>query len=106
VEILLQEIQSQLDPFEIYSVFKDEKYVAFLDSSLVNQELGKYSFVGINPFLTLKGIGSTNYINEEVYPYDIFNKISELMEEHKTDNQTGIPFIGGCIGYLSYDKYN
>lgn len=103
MEIFLKEIAAKLDPFDIYSAFKDEKNISFLDSAMDPDNLGRYSFIGVNPFLVLKGRKDECYINNVKQTCDVFDKLREILSENRIENNTGIPFIGGCIGYLSYD---
>lgn len=103
MEIVLKEVKTLLDPFDIYSIFKDEINITFLDSGMDFDTLGRYSFIGINPFCVLKGNEEELYINDIKSDEDIFHKLRELLCKHKIQNNTSIPFIGGCIGYISYD---
>jgi para-aminobenzoate synthetase component I len=103
MEIKIKEIKTGLDPFSIYSIFKDEREVIFLDSGRDPKNLGRFSFIGVNPFITLKGREEHCSINGADQNCDVFEKLSELIKEYKCVNNTELPFIGGCIGYLSYD---
>lgn len=103
MEIVLKEIETMLDPFDVYSIFKDEKDVVFLDSGRDFESLGRYSFIGLNPFKIIKGRHNRCNIDGKDYECDIFLKLSELLKEYKAANNTDIPFTGGCMGYLSYD---
>jgi para-aminobenzoate synthetase component 1 len=65
-----------------------------LDSSLnANYSLGRYSFLGIDPFFTLKTKGQGS-----------FKKLREILEMYKICiPKNNIPFLGGAVGYLTYD---
>lgn len=54
--------------------------------------LGRYSFLGIDPFYILETKGR-----------DPFEKLRQLLEEYKFSSPINIPFLGGAVGYLSYD---
>lgn len=104
MQITLRQINTDLDIFDIYSIFKDEKNVILLDSS--KKSFGansKYSYVGVNPFIVLKGGDNSCTVNGELYNCDVFELLRALLKEHKGENHSGMPFIGGCIGYVSYD---
>ena len=60
-------------------------------------KLGRYSFIGFNPFKVIK------YKNTIENPLDSLR--SEL-NKYKAKNNTHLPFIGGAVGYLSYDLGN
>ena len=83
----------KIDPFRIFSAFKDEKNCFFLDSSLNRNALGRYSIIGFDPFLVLEA--------KEEEP---FEKLTELLNRYKISaSRNPFPFLGGAVGYLSYD---
>ncbi len=94
---MIKEINTKLSAFEIFTIFKDEKDSFILDSAMDKNKLGRYSFISSNPFKTLK------YKNSEKNPLDYLK--SEL-NKYKVENNTHLPFIGGAVGYLSYDLGN
>lgn len=102
MKIVLKEIRTDLDAFDIYSIFKDEKDIIFLDSSLKN-ELGCYSFIGVNPFSVLKGRHNNCILDGIEFDCDVFDKLSELLHTYHAENETDLPMISGCLGYFSYD---
>lgn len=74
-------------------ILKNEKNCFFLDSSLVSSVLGRYSFLGIDPFYIL-----------EAKDQSPFGKLRQLLEEYKISIcGSPLPFLGGAVGYLSYD---
>jgi len=82
------------DPFGLFKIFKDEKYPFFLDSSLKSKELGRFSFIGFDPFFILKTKNKENP----------FKKLRELLFQYKIPSIREIsPFLGGAVGYFSYD---
>lgn len=103
MNVILKNIVTTLDAFDIYSIFKNEKNVILLDSGMDYENLGKYSYIGVNPFLVLKGRNNKCSLNDEECLCDVFDKLSELLNRYKIENTTRIPFVGGCIGYFSYD---
>lgn len=103
MDIKVQEINTCLEPFEIFSIFKEEKYISFLDSSRDFQTLGRYSFIGLNAFLVIKEEDGKCYINETIYGCNTFDRLEELLKGFHIDYPFEIPFTAGCIGYISYD---
>jgi len=81
-------------PFEIFQIFKEERNCFFLDSSLnSNYTLGRFSFLGIDPFYIL-----------ETKNQDPFRRLRELLEKYKISaSGNPLPFLGGAVGYLAYD---
>lgn len=94
---MLKEIYTNLNAFEIYTLFKDEKDSFILDSGMDEKKLGRYSLISSRPFDCIK------LKNCKGNPLD---KLKEKLDRYKVENNTEIPFIGGAVGYLSYDIGN
>jgi len=103
MNVFLKEINTELDAFDVYSIFKEEKDVVFLDSGTECDSFSRYSFIGINPFIVIRGRYNKCEINGTEFYCSVFDKLDEILNTYKAENTTGIPFIGGCIGYISYD---
>lgn len=105
--MLIKEINTNLDSFQIYTLFKDFSYSFFLDSGRDRETLGKYSFIGFDPFLVFKSKNSEirikTYDDEKVFHGDPFVKLKELMAQYSIDYKAELPFVGGAVGYFSYD---
>ena len=56
--MLIKSIDTNLNSFELFSLVKDEPYSFFLDSAIDPKKLGRYSFIGYNPFLIFKSKNS------------------------------------------------
>lgn len=105
---LVEEIDYGLSPLDTFELFRDEPFCFFLDSGMDHHKLGRYSFIGSNPFLVLSSRGSQCTIHqgsEETClndnPFDILNRFLEHYRLEPSD--LPVPFAGGAIGYLSYD---
>lgn len=94
---MLKQIYTNLDAFEIYTLFKDEKDSFILDSGMDEKKLGRYSFISSRPFDVIK------MKNSNCNPLDA---LKEKLDKYRVENNTHIPFIGGAVGYLSYDIGN
>lgn len=94
---MITEINTGLSSFEIFTIFKDEKDSFILDSAMDPNKLGRYSFISSNPFKVLK------YKNNEENP---LNNLQYELKKYKVKNNTHLPFVGGAVGYLSYDLGN
>ncbi|MDY3362070.1 MAG: chorismate-binding protein, partial [Clostridium celatum] len=98
------ELDSNLNAFEIYDLFKGEENTILLDSSKEDENLSKYSFIGVNPFLIFECYKEKAYINGSYTIGDPFKILENLINEYKVDVQNeDIPLISGAIGYISYD---
>ena len=94
---MIREINTKLNSFEIYTIIKDKDHSFILDSAMDKNKLGRYSFIGYNPFKVIKYKNSTNN------PLD---KFREELNKYKVKNNSHLPFVGGAVGYLSYDLGN
>lgn len=115
VEVKCFQLKTSLSAFELFSQLKQKESI-FLDSSKVDGQLGKYSFFGLNPFLSIvyreKCYEMTQYIKQgdqyrldikQGETNDIFQLISEMMSPYEIENKTEYPFIAGGMGYFAYD---
>lgn len=104
MNFFIEEIKTNLDGFDIYSLFKEDSTVSFLDSSMDFHNLGRYSFIGLNPFKTFKYMDDKCFIDENIInEKDPFKVIKKLIEKYKFQNTTGLPYASGAMGYFSYD---
>lgn len=77
----------------------DRKESFLLESAKTNNELDRYSFIGISPRKTIK-TGPTEGI--ETDPLEILEK--KMSTFKVAENVPGLPKLsGGAIGYISYD---
>ena len=91
---ILKSYRLRLEPFKIFEILSKNKHCFYLDSSLnANYYLGRYSFLGIEPFFILKTKGQ-----------DPFKQLREILDRYKIySSKHNIPFLGGAVGYLAYD---
>lgn len=100
---LLKEIDTKLDAFDIYSLFKTDKTVTLLDSGMGAENLGRYSFIGLNPFTTFKYEDNLCTINDKEFEGEVFEELKKLINTYKIENNTNFPYVAGAMGYFSYD---
>jgi len=105
---IIEEIHSPLTAAEAFELLHNQPQSFFLDSGMDPQRLGRYSFVGIDPFLVMSSRGKRvttawpdGQENEQGNPFDILGRILETYR--LASSQSPIPFCGGAVGYLSYD---
>lgn len=100
----LKEIRTDLNAFEVYNVFKDKVNTVLLDSSKDDEYLSRYSFIGLNPFLTFESYKKRVYINGKLREGDPFKILEELISTYSYEyNEVEIPLLSGAIGFISYD---
>jgi anthranilate synthase component I len=88
-------------------------YSFLLESVEGGENIARYSFLGVDPHSVLvQKEGKTQLIQngksaEDVVGKDIFEKIKNVMAKYKPADLLGFsPFIGGAVGYASYDVIN
>lgn len=100
---LLRALETYIPLAEIfaYGRFYEKEDTAFLDSSLEN-ELGRYSILGLKPYLKLvKGEKFTvNGVESEI---GFEEYVRTYLKEHRQENPTELPLTAGAIGYFSYE---
>mgnify|MGYP000010697287 FL=1 len=80
---------------ELFKYFSDEKDCVFLDSSLVNG-LGRYSIIGMRPYLKLVKDDHGFFINEQKVSELSFEEyLKKYLSEHKDQNKSGLPMLSG-----------
>jgi para-aminobenzoate synthetase component 1 len=105
---LVVEIPNPSSPSQAFHAFKNKPFSFFLDSGMGPQRLGRYSFLGSDPFLIMRSRGRDISLlwpdGEKAVSGNPFDLLGELLQEYKLDgNPTALPFVGGAVGYLSYD---
>lgn len=103
--IKIREVEINFNPLEVYNVFKDETDTILLDSSKEDKTLSKFSFIGLNPFMTFEAKGNTCLIDDVEVRGEPFDVLEKLIEKYKISEEvySHIPLISGAIGYISYD---
>ena len=86
---------------QIFAQIQDQKDAVFLDSSLPNQ-LGRFSIIGLAPYLKLVQ-GENFTVNGEIIYTDLTTWVKDYLRTHQETNDTTLPLISGAIGYFSYD---
>ena len=105
---LIEEVFTALTAPELFELIKDRPYSFFLDSGMDPQRLGRYSFLGSEPFLVISSRGSEITLirgqEHKVQHGNPFDTIGKLLEVYKLDHcPAPVPFLGGAVGYFSYD---
>ena len=106
---LLEEIHSPLSTLQFFEIFKDRPFSFFVDSGMDPHKLGRYSFMGGDPFLVLRSKGEELSLirsngEEESIRGNPFDVLDELLKVYSLDAYPdSVPFVGGAVGYLSYD---
>jgi len=105
---LIESISTTLSPVDIFEYFRDDSFCFFLDSGMDPKKLGRFSFMGSRPFLTLSARNNRIIVKEIDTPtvlYDNpFDVLGRYLNRYRLDvTEAPVPFISGAVGYLSYD---
>ena len=109
----IKTFESKLDGFQIYTRIEQGVDTILLDSSMPDSPYSHFSIIGVNPFLTIKYENKTIYekwhdeemktFSTALHQIDVFSYLNTLMASYHIENTTDLPFIGGGLGYFSYD---
>jgi anthranilate synthase component 1 len=98
-----------LTPVSAFLAVSDGEPDAFLLESVEGGEkIGRYTFLGVRPFLQLASRGAEIKI-ERRHKVDrrtgnVFDVIKELLQQHRPAAMEGLPpFTAGAVGYCAYD---
>lgn len=105
---LVEEIHTPLNASSFFEIFRNRPFSFFLDSGMDPGKLGRYSFMGSDPFLVLRSRGEEVSLTrdgaKESRRGNPFDVVGELLAVYSLDRcPAGIPFVGGAVGYFSYD---
>jgi anthranilate synthase component 1 len=98
-----------LTPVSAFLAVADGEPDAFLLESVEGGEkIGRYTFLGVRPFLRLESRGAAFTIARgrkvERRTGNIFDVIKELLQQHRPAIVEGLPpFTAGAVGYCAYD---
>ena len=100
---IIKEMKPARNAAELYTYFAGADDSVFLDSSLINK-LGRYSAIGVVPYLKLVKEGNDFYINGEKETSCSFEEyLKKYLADHKDKNNTDLPLVSGAVGYFSYE---
>ena len=106
---LVEEIHIQFKAPQCFELLKGRPFSFFLDSGMDPAKLGRYSFMGSDPFLVLKSRGQEVSLihsngQQRIIKGNPFDVAGQLLELYSLDaSPAGVPFVGGAVGYFSYD---
>ncbi|MGH6894510.1 MAG: aminodeoxychorismate synthase component I [Dongiaceae bacterium] len=106
IELLAQELSPEELPAEPVAwcrAFADRPGLALFDSALKDRQLGRYSFLGIDPFARIEAGGAHVRMNGAEIGSDPFDAIGEISQRYQVDPRPDLPpFQTGLAGYFGY----
>jgi para-aminobenzoate synthetase component 1 len=105
---LVEEVSTRLTASELFELLKDRPYSFFLDGGMDPQRLGRYSFLGSDPFLVMSSRGPEITLihgqEQEVRHGNPLDVLGNRLEMYRLDHcPTPVPFQSGAVGYFGYD---
>ncbi len=106
--VLTRGIELDLSPEQVFDNLHKVAGFFYLDSGMAEHELSRFSYLGVQPFLTLKSRGNgVDRIEGKTIehfqgnPFDILS--AHLREMRLMGGSPMVPFIGGGVGYFGYE---
>ena len=90
------------------AIAEKEPHAFLLESAERGEQIGRYTFLGVRPYMRLRAQGSAIEIERgrqrEHHLGNVFQVVKQLLGEHRTAAIPGLPpFTAGAVGYFSYD---
>lgn len=100
-----------LTPVSAFLAIAEKEPQAFLFESVERgEQLGRYTFLGSQPYMRLRARGTDIEIEidrgsrRERRQGNVFQEVKRLLGEHRMAAVAGLPpFVAGAVGYFSYD---
>jgi len=108
----IEEIESNIPPHLLFKELQGSAYSFFLDSVIKDDKLGRFSFIGSDPFMIFKSKKDQislkwNDGREELLRSNPFLALKEQFRRFAVlpapAQEYGIPFTAGGVGYFGYD---
>ncbi|MDD5634797.1 MAG: aminodeoxychorismate synthase component I [Candidatus Omnitrophica bacterium] len=94
---------------KIFQNFSEMTDTSLLNSSLT-QDAARFSFMGMEPFLVIKGKGTKLTLKTKNGTFSLkqnpFDFLKKIFDNVRVKNPTSFPFSSGGIGYFAYDLKN
>ncbi|MFT9496722.1 anthranilate synthase component I [Anaerosolibacter sp.] len=95
-------------PITLFKKLCQNSHCYLLESVEDGEKRGRYSYIGRNPFLIIKGSGNEAVIQQEGDSYlhrgDVLGITKKIMEDYEGPYMERLPiFSGGAVGYIAYD---
>jgi len=106
---LIREIACALRPPELFARVSHQRGCFFLDSARQAGGLGRFSFLGFEPFLTFESRGNEIVLMDtttgvkEKRTGDPLEELRRLMQKYRCARDPRLPFTGGAVGAFSYE---
>ena len=112
VPVYRQLVGDNLTPVSAFSRIERQAPSFLFESVVGGEKVGRYSFLGTEPFLRFEARGRSIRVLESAPPAierryeadDPFAELEALVDRYKAAHVPGLPrFTGGAVGYAGYD---
>ena len=105
---VIEEFPYPESAFAAFSSVRAEPGSFLLESALVDGRLGRYSFLGARPFLTITTKGRAIELRERGTTVRLegnpFRVLRDLLSRYRLERPAGAPpLLAGAVGYFGYD---
>jgi para-aminobenzoate synthetase component 1 len=104
---LIREIPFPKSPFAAFRALCHYRHPFLLDSALVDERLGRWSFMGANPFAAIRTKGQTRRVwgtQPDIRQNSPFAAVSGTLARYPVEREPDDPpFLGGAVGYWGYE---
>src|SRR3989338_3169575 len=107
--LVIEEIKTKPPPIILFYAINGLPYSFFLDSAADYKKLGRFSFLGCDPFLIFKSKKDAISLEwhdgkSEHFKSNPFYALKEIFKKYEISNtDTDLPFMSGGVGYFAYD---
>jgi para-aminobenzoate synthetase component 1 len=92
------------DPVELFASFAEIPASILLDSSKKSADLGRYSYIAVDPFLTMRTKDRVVMLNDVAVEGNPWEILQQQLSTLTAERIEGLPLLqGGVVGYFSYD---
>lgn len=98
----IKQLDKNYNSLKVFKLFNYNNNI-YLDSAKLDTRLGRYSFIGVNVLSTFMSKGHNAYIDGKKVLGEPFEVLEKLTLEYRINYDSAIPFVGGFVGYFSYD---
>ncbi len=95
-------------PVTLFKKLCRDKNGYLLESLESGNKCGRYSYIGRNPFITVRSYGNRVVVHQRDKTYvksgSVLGIVKSLINDYKTPRISDMPdFTGGAVGYIGYD---
>jgi anthranilate synthase component 1 len=90
------------------AIAQDEPYAFLLESAERGEQVGRYTFLGIRPYMRVQsragGVELQRGRHRSAQRANVFEVVKQLLRAHRPAAVPGLPpFTAGAVGYFAYD---